>query len=667
MIHQVRTNRPDYWQWAPKVGLLLFALLLLAPLAQVRVLHAPLGVTIARLEAATTRAIKASGETVLYAPAEVAWYVPADATRVRRQATWQTWTGETVAAAKVFQAPTTALPRSPYGDGYWSPLNDSITYVPFQKPTMGYFVGSVLAATTKGNAQTAVNNAVSTDIVEFQTALSWGRTFITGGGSLAQLIFPARSSGYVMVRDQDTAGTLPAQGQRVTNADFAAANTQSVNASDSMWDFAPQTQGWYFRGLDLKNAHVDNVRIISMGTRNLTTGNYAINVANTPRYIIVEQCNLTNDWSASWTTNCRAGIDPAVEYGYITENNIEGIASNGNESKGINTSQSIGKINVTNNGIEGMTENIMWGGALMLGNNTECAASDIYTARNYLYRRAEWMVFSATAFQYRNHKNFMEHKQGVRHVWERNECSGHSGIGQQHDLQIKHAGQGASDQGKVFCHDVLFRYNRLRKSASPISVATSTNATYTPNGTYRVEIYGNLWWDRNTNYAGTSADRVLLSDIASNVKKVADVYIHHNTYGAQGVSLVFGGNLASNAGSLPNFRYMNNIDWSPTHLSAGVVMSGGTKGVAALNNLSGAGGWQFAGNVGIASAGSWTWSSVPGNYEVSVASLAFVDATNGNYTLVSYSNYTGTDGGAPGVPYAHMDTMLTGVLTGAPA
>lgn len=664
MIHQVRTNRPDYWQWAPKVGLLLFALLLMAPLSRVPVLRAPLGVTVARLEDATARAVKLAGAATLFSDPSLRLFAPADATRTRRRATWKTWTGETVAAARIFQAPTTALPRSPYGDATWSPLNDQITYTPFVKPTMGYFVGSVLAATTKGNAQTAVNNAVSTDIVEFQAALAWGRTSISGGGSLSQLIFPARASGYVLVRDQDTYATLPAQGTRVTDADFAAANTQSANASDSVWDFAPQTQGWYFRGIDFSNTHADNVRILAVLPRNTTNGAYAVTVANTPRYIIIEQCNFVNDWTSAWTVNCRGGIDPSIEYGFITENNIQGIASNGNEAKGINTSQSIGKINVTNNGIEGMTETIMWGGALMLGDNPNCAAADIYTARNYLYRRPDWMVFSATAFKYRNHKNFMEHKQGVRHVWERNECSGHSGVGQQQDLQIKHAGQGTSDRGKVTCNNSLFRYNRFRKSASPFAIATSTNQFYTNNGTYRIEVYGNLWWDRNPNFAGTSGDRILFSDIASNVKIVADVYVHHNTYSSQNVSVVFGGNLASNAGSLPNFRYMNNVDWAPTHSSAGVVMSGGTKGVQALNNLSGAGGWQFAGNVGIASAGNFAWSSVPGNYEVSVAALAFVDAANGDYTLVDYANYTATDGGAPGVPFAHMDSLLSGVLTG---
>ena len=49
---------------------------------------------------------------------------------------------------------------------------------------------------------------------------------------------------------------------------------------------------------------------------------------------------------------------------------------------------------------------------------------------------------------------------------------------------------------------------------------------------------------------------------------------------------------------------------------------------------------------------------------MAASALQFVDESTGNYKLVDYSAYTGTDGQAPGVPYDHMVSMLSGVLAG---
>jgi hypothetical protein len=560
--------------------------------------------------------------------------------------------------------PITQLMRSPYGDAHWSPFDDSITYEPFVRPTLAYFTGQLFNVTTKGGAQTALNAAQSTDIVQFEAAMSWTRSSTP---NVAQLSFPARSSGYVMVRDLGTHATLPTQGTRVSDADFAAANVQSVSANDSMWDFAPSTQGWYFRGLELKNANADCTCILRVAARNPTTGNGVYTVATMPRYVIIEQCRIWNPYdAAAWTTGCRNGIEPGMEFGYITDNQITGIVGNGTENKGLNTSNGIGKLCVTNNAIEASTENIMWGGSTQQGDNPNCACADIHISRNYLYRRAEWMVFSATAFVYRNHKNFMEHKKGERVCWERNECVGHSGIGQAQCVNIKHAGVGTSDVGLVRTRNIVIRYNRFKNGAAPIAISTSTNATYTPNGTERVEFYGNLWQDQHAQFVNTTLNRNLLADIATNVKVITDVYVHHNTMSVRHNHCVFAGNLTSNAGALPNFRWMNNVDFSPTHNYGGFQMNNSVAGVTALNNVAGVNNWIVAGNVGI-NAGAPVFSGVPGNYVVSAGSLAFVDAAGGNYTLVDYSAYPATDGGAPGVPFAHLTTMLTGVLTGARA
>lgn len=660
MLFQVGSKRSDYWQKAPYIGILLFWALLMAA--------APMTVTQRHAETLAARALatqRGLGTPTLFAPTEVQWFAYVSPAEARLQQSWRTLDGKTVVPARVFSAPQVDLPRSPYGDATWNPLTDHIGYAPFVKPTLAYFVGVVHNASSKTAFQTALNAAVNTDIIEFTAAQTWTRGGVPAQSSAR---FPARGDvGHVLIRDAGTIGVMPAQGNRVTAATFAAAKTQTINANDSIWDFTNATRGWYLYGLHFKNAApqtADCVRMLNIQASNTSGGN-TTSIANIPKYFIVEGCYFENPWDSAYTTATRCALSPSIEYGWITENLMVGIASNGNECKGINASCTIGKINVENNGIEALTETIMWGGAAVVGDMTEVAA-DIYHARNYLYRRTEWMTPS-TLFQYTNHKNFFENKQGIRQVVERNECSGHSGKGQQNDLAIKHACPGgANDVGRVQCNNNVYRYNRFENSANQWAVATTTSATWTPNGTFRIEIYGNLSWAQHPTFVSgsSSVNRLLLSDLASPSKKLADIYVHHNTYQSPNKCMAIGGNLTQNANGAPNFRFMNNVDYAATHQYNGPFADGGATGVTVLNNISGAGGWTWAGNVAIGS-GTQVWSGIPGNYVVPTAQLAFVDTATGNYKLVSYANYTGTDGNAPGVDYDHMNTFLTGVRTGA--
>lgn len=662
MIHQVTTKRRTYWQDAPLVGLLVLALLLML---QVPAPLRPMPVQQALVES-VARAIHTTQTTELLARPDVRLFVPVDRTRTSSRRTWMTVTGVEVAEVQVFERPTTDLPRSSFGDARWSPITDKIEFKPFKTPTIGYFVGSVIAAGSKGAFNTAVSStAVDQDIVEIDMSPTWTRGGGAGGvGSAANARFRDRgTTGYVLIRDASTYVGLPSPDARVQTSHFTGKNVQSVDASDSMWDFSNASRGWYIQGLHIQNQKSgtsDNARLLYVGA---TDGsfNYTTNIANSIRYLIFEHNWIENPWESTYTFRTRGGLSPDCEYAIIRGNQISGICSVNNENKGINCSSAIGKFQVTNNAIEASTENIMWGGALVRGDLTT-VSGDIYTARNYFYRRPEWMV-SSVGFAYTNSKNFMEHKQGLRHVWERNECWGHTGQGQQQNLQIKHAGQGNSDKGRVVCQNVLFRYNRMENSAALVSVATSTNSFYTANGTNRIEVYGNLEWNQHVPFRTNTANRLIFSDLNGTDKIVSDIYIHNNTYRTFYTCLAIGGTQTSNAGSLPRLKFINNVDFGPTHSFTAPLANAGYAGTALLNSACGAGNWTFAGNVAIGAAG-FPWNNVAGNYAVAASALQFVDESTGNYKLVDYSAYTGTDGQAPGVPYDHMVSMLSGVLAG---
>lgn len=641
-------------------GVLAFLLVLCQPFTRV-----PLAVKATdTMQRSLERSIRATGApTVVLVPTFKVVTQP-DQIAQRRQSVTRVvnWFGVTYAPAVFYQASSTRLMKSPYGDASFNPLTDEIDWTPYPRPTDAAFAwGTVRPVTTAtGAAWTAANDAAQDwDIVEIQVAMSLGNFAVS---------FRARgTSGTVMVRDANTFGLLgpesrqDVQGERVTAGQLAAAHVISVTNTDSFCRFEDQSRGWKLRGLKIQKS---GTGFSSGGLMTTIPPNQT--EINQPRYVDISQCHFDNPWTLAVPTNCQRALSPNCEFMWFTDSRVTGMFSSLGESQALNTSNGIGNFRIENCELEAVTETIMWGGS-NLAFHTVLRCRGIFVRRCWFHRRADWMN-SGNGLVYTAQKNFKEWKDGGETVYEGNECEGFSGVGQQYDINIKYAPQNQQDRNFVYSHDIWIRHCRFSNSNGKFDVGGVNNLSLSSNpGTHRIEISNCLWL--TTRGVGQGWNQMQSSGTNPPTNVVADLYIHNNTADSTNAAMNFGGNSAANPGSQPGFRFNDNV--FSRVITVVSPRSNSSEGNRCLNEVAGVGGWQFSGNVmeiGSQTATFWWGGANPsqgfvaGNY--GGTSLIFANEGTGDYDLTdSRFQIVSTSGGRPGVNMTRLNLALAGVIS----
>ncbi|HEX3157811.1 MAG TPA: hypothetical protein VHQ45_04815 [Gemmatimonadaceae bacterium] len=437
-----------------------------------------------------------------------------------------------------------------------------------------------------------------------------------------------RDTGWIIIR---SAGTLPAEGTRMTPA-HAAALPRLVSGAPSDPVIRTEAGARQYRlvGLEITVAPTATRAgtLVALGTGARTLDQLAADLVLDRLYIhgtpaiSFQRCVALNSGRAaiidSWLSDCHGkGMDSQAIAGW----------------------SGTGPYKIVNNFLEGAGENVMFGGADPT--IPDALPRDIEIRRNHFYKPPSWKGVWTV-------KNILELKVGQRvlvegNVFENNWAGGQTGFA----IVMKSTNQGGRAPWSQ-TSDVTFRYNVVRNVAHGFTIAGRPEQ-------HPAKAAARFLITQNVLTAVGSGDypggRLFM------LNGVDGVAIDHNTaLGSNSVLVLTGGTTS-------DLVVTNNIFGETTY---GILGDGRGSGEAGLTAR--APGWIFKGNV-MAGASARNYPA-DNAYPPSTSAIGFANAGRGDLRLHPASRY-GRAGAAVGhglPPGADMDAVreaTEGVVVGA--
>ena len=581
----------------------------------------------------------------------------------------QTWTGRDVLDVRWAQRPAFTLPRSPYGDATWNAITDQIHYDPFPSPSPAYFYGAVHAVTGgNGTAFTAACAAASdNEIVEIQTGQS--------SSSITSHRLTARgTSGYVLVRDQDTYAGLPAW--HTNDRDNAVrVNPFTHLAAANVWTGASSHQGAYLSCDDSASGYViwglywQNGRIGAPDNAGFVVTSPLSTPANETSRIVFQHCATDGKWTVNTATRQvgRRGISPTSTGCKIFDCDMRGHASSSTDANCINTSSAIGQIVVDNCSLESVAETLMWGGTLSTRGLTTEVCADLRVTRCWAWRRDDWMV-STAGLAYSSQKNFWECKNASRWLIDRNAARNYTAQGQQYMMIFKSVSQSyAGEPLVVKCEDITARYNDFDNyRGGPFQFAHNYTAPQKPatgagkgpaKQCMRLQVYGNRFRNSlDTIAAGASYWLMTPGQLQSGFGAlvIPDARVERNTFDVHTTALNFGSGFAN---SLPGLVVTDNAWVNHTHYFISASQAGTTDPIGVTTG----GSYTLARNVVQAGPNYSAWKAIYAGANFMAPAASPIQFTSEFIVSDARYNTAAVDGGPLGIPGAHFLAQIAGL------
>jgi hypothetical protein len=491
--------------------------------------------------------------------------------------------------------------------------------------------GRAIAVAAGGDLQSAIDKAKRGDVI----LLAPGATYT---GKFALRAKPGR--GWITIRTDGPAASLPAEGQRVTPG-HASALAKLIGAGDRqpVVYTEPGASGYRLSTLEI-GAPASATFLYAL--IELGDGSAAQNaIEKVPRDIILDRvyvhglprlnlqrCVALNSASTaivdSWLAACHAkGFDSQAIAGW-----------NGP-----------GPFKIQNNYLEGAGENVMFGGADPAIANL--IPSDIEIRGNHFFKPLGWKGIWTV-------KNLFEMKNGRRllvegNVFENNWADGQQGFA----ILFKSTNQGGRAPWSQ-TSDLTFRYNIVRCSPAGLTIAATESPPADGVPATRLVIEHNIF-DQIGRCAGTESGRAWML-----LGGLTDVEISHNT-------------MIGNAPTIGAFLFVDSPknaqrvamrdNISTIGAPYGAILGSGVNGAAALTWF--APSFVFARNV-IAGIDPTLVGRYPRNnfYPTTPAAVGFALPAEGDFRLIVRSQFKGMSPGGkdPGADVHDVAEHTKGVV-----
>jgi hypothetical protein len=499
-------------------------------------------------------------------------------------------------------------------------------------------VSRVVRVAAGGDLQGALDRALPGDAI----LLAPGATF-TGNFVLRNKNLASPCSAWITVR---TDASPPVLGQRTTPstaAGYAKLVTKTV-APALRTD--PKASCYRVSGLEIRLPVISayNYGIVFLGDGgNLKAGETQVTMDIAPRNLVLDHLYLHGDAGSNFT-RCIAlnSASTVIADSWISECHAKGF-----DSQAIAGWNGPGPYLIQNNYLAAAGENIMFGGADP--HITNLVPSDITIRGNHFYKNPAWKGVWTI-------KNLFELKSARRllienNVFENNWIAAQTGMA----IIFKSANDGGTApwQGTT---DVTFRYNIVRNSPQGLAILGKPESNPAVH-VARVRVENNLFEKIGT-YNGTSYGRMLIF-----LQDLHDITIAHNTmihnYTAGGQMVMSD----VSYGAARNIVLRDNVATKGGPYGA-VMYSGVRVGTASLTAFASSY-WAFDRNVIIGLDPEFVpWHPQSSYYAPTTASVGFVNASGGDYSLGSASPYRGkaTDGKDPGADFPGLRQRTNSVI-----
>jgi len=382
--------------------------------------------------------------------------------------------------------------------------------------------GRTIAVKAGGDLQAALNSAQPGDVLTLAPGATFQGTFT----------LPRKSgTGWIVVRSAAPDDKLPSPGTRITPA-FADMMPKIVTLDqNSAVQTAPGASHYRFIGVEFTAASSVKMlyQLVAFGGQQATE-------AETPHDLILDRCYVHGRSDLM----SRRGVLLNSAASAVIDSHVSEIHASGYDSQAILGYNGPGPFKISNNFLEGATENIMFGGAdpSIRG----LVPSDIEISRNHVFKPPSWLPGNP-AFAGINWalKNLIELKNAQRVLIDANLLENSSATA----LVLTPRNQNGSAPWSVV-QDVTFQNNVIRNSVSGF-VALSTDNEHPSQPTRRIAIVNNLWLGISRTFFGMSAGPGGFEDIV----------VDHNTAMPDGHSTYY-----VEAGGPPavaRFRFTNNL------------------------------------------------------------------------------------------------------------
>ena len=355
--------------------------------------------------------------------------------------------------------------------------------------------GRTITVGAGGDLQGALNAAQPGDVI----ALESGAIF-RGNFSL-----PKKSgSAWIIVRTAATDDKVPAQGTRVTPPFFPAMpKILSPNQGPAVYT---QPGAHHYRFIGVEFGVAPGVKMIYSI---VGFGGEEKSDADTPHDLILDRCYVHGNTGL----NSRRGVLLNSASSAIIESHISEIHDSGGDSQAVLGYNGPGPFKISNNFLEGATENIMFGGSdpSIRG----LVPSDIEIRRNHLFKPLSWRPgdpgFAGVAWPV---KNLLELKNAQRVLIEGNLLENNWGGAA---VVLTPRNQYGTAPWSVV-QDVLFRSNIVKNGVSGFSLQTSDDE-HPSQPTKRIALVNNAWSITRT-FFGLTGGRAGVPE---------DLIVDHNT------------------------------------------------------------------------------------------------------------------------------------------
>jgi hypothetical protein len=492
--------------------------------------------------------------------------------------------------------------------------------------------GRTINVPAGGSVQDAVNSAVRGDVI----LLAPGATYI------GPIDLPAKpGSGWITIQ---TAGSLPAEGQRVTPATASQLpKLVGGGANAPVLRTTVGAAGYRIVGVEITAATsvVNLTSLIELGEGG---GYYQRTMSDVPSSIVLDRVYV----HGQTTTNLQRCIALNSASTAIVNSWISDCHGRAMDSQAIAGWNGPGPYLIENNQIEGAGENIMFGGADATISNL--SPSDITIRRNHVRKPPEWKgVWSV--------KNLFELKHAKRvlvegNVFENNWADAQSGMA----IVLKSTNQGGTNPWAQTA-DVTFRYNVVRNSPQGFNIAAAPDqytAAMTAVPAARFWVEHNLFENIGT-YNGTTNGNMLVL-----MNNLSDVTFSHNTMHfnySEGLLAMM-----EAWGSARNIVINDNVVTKGRYYQ--IMHSGSKVGIESLNAFAGSR-WSFDRNVVIGVDPNYvSYHPQSSWYPTTTADAGFVTGANGDYRLSGSSPYKGraSDGTDPGANFDDLNRAISGAV-----
>lgn len=568
----------------------------------------------------------------------------------------------------------------------WNPITDNFDGIPMWEPTLLYFTGVTFDVDTPGELTTALASCADEDIIE-QAA----------GATVSGVQFEQRNrgdSGWVLWRTSAWA-SLPAAGERLASGDFGNLANLRCNtaASQQVVYTAAGSRGWYHLGVHFTRTPSNWTPSATLVTWGVNAGSplSGNNPVNVPRYLVMDRCRASNPYTGHNTSFARRWISCAAEYWRVKQCHAAGFVEPGTDSQVILMTNSPGRFLLDDNYLQGMTENILFGGTTQpLGTNGHvCVNGNGIVRGNWFDKDTAWFADNVSipgkGIVSTTSKNGEESKAVELLVSEGNIFTNHSGSGQQHWEVWTCKPQAEAENNWVYNRNITIRYQTYRNGTNgTFNLATGRSATqYNPVGAQRLEFCHSI--NESPAFAlGSHAIQLGVGVMTGGVRICQFHSLHHLTF--RGASTMFSfapPNTSAGVDTMPNTDLRDSISYAPAQ-NGPIFASGGLGDSVALNSMCGSGLWNVRNNVTITdgsntSGGGRTWDATllnaPWNnkHAATVSAIGFAKDHGGaadDWSLVTtYAGGganpfkgIGTNGTDPGPNWQRLLAMRAGAL-----